>query len=84
VTTAKQETQVRHTLRILDKSGDTRLSWDPTNATEVAEVREKFDEIVKGLKYLAYTVPTDGSQGEAIREFNPEVSTVLTPQMQGG
>jgi hypothetical protein len=85
VTTVKQETQeVRHTLHILDKSGDTRLEWSPANPQEVAEVREKFDEIVKGLKYLAYTTPADGSQGEAIREFNPDVSIVLTPQMQGG
>lgn len=85
MTTATQETQeVRHTLRILDKSGDTRLSWNPANPAEVAEVREKFDEITKGLGFLAYTVPTDGSQGEVIREFDPEHSTVLTPQMQGG
>lgn len=85
MTTAVQETQgVRHTLRILDKTGDTQLTWDPTNVEEVASVREKFNEIVKGLGFLAYTVPTDGSQGEVIREFDPEHSTVLTPQMQGG
>lgn len=85
MTTATNEVQeVRHTLHILDKTGDTRLTWNPTNAEEVAEVREKFDEIVKGLGFLAYTVPTDGSQGEVIREFDPEHNTVLTPQMQGG
>lgn len=84
MTTVKDNPEVRHELRILDKNGDTRLDWDPANPTEVAAVKEKFDEIVGGLKYLAYTVPTDGSTGTATRQFDPEVSIVLTPQMQGG
>lgn len=85
MTTVKQETQgVRYTLRVLDKSGDTRYDWNPANPAEVAEVRAKFDEIMAANKPLAYTVPTDGTPGEAIREFNPDVNIVLTPQMQGG
>lgn len=85
MTTVKEETQeVQYTLRILDKSGDTRLAWNPKNADEVAEVRAKFDEVVGDLKFLAYTVPADGSTGEAIRTFKEDVSIVLTPQMQGG
>lgn len=85
MTTVKEETQeVRFTLHILDKTGDTRLAWNPKNADEVAEVRAKFDEVVGDLKFLAYTVPADGSTGEAIRTFKEDVSIVLTPQMQGG
>jgi hypothetical protein len=84
VTTVKQETREAHrfTLRVLDKTGDTQ--YPSTEVFTTAEVKEKFDEIVKGQKYLAYTTPTDGSTGEAIREFNPDVDIVLTPQMQGG
>ena len=84
MTTVKQETREVHpfTMHVLDKTGDTRYPSGDTITT--AEVKEKFDEIVGGLKYLAYTVPADGSTGEAIRKFNPDVSIVLTPQMQGG
>lgn len=82
MTTVKEGTQ--YTLRVLDASGDTRYAWSPTDTASVDEVRTKFDEMVKGLKYLAYTVPDDGSTGSAIREFDPDVSIVLTPQMQGG
>lgn len=85
MTTVKQEAQqVLHTLHVLDKTGDKRYAWNPASVEEVAEVREKFDEIVKGFKFLAFTVPTDGSMGTAIRDFDPDVSIVLTPQMQGG
>jgi hypothetical protein len=95
VTTVKQEAGVApYTLRILSKDGDTRYAYSPDDtATEapegatlmtVAEVEAKFDEMVKELRFLAYTVPTDGSMGTATRKFDPEVSIVLTPQMQGG
>lgn len=87
MTTVKEETvQQVHTLRILDSNGDTRIAWSPADAGTVAEVQEKFDEMVKGLRYLAYTKPTDGSTGEAIRTFDPEVEAdiVVVPQMQGG
>lgn len=83
-TIASTKQEVRHTLRILDRTGDTQLDWNPANPVEVEQVRAKFDEITKGLRYLAYTAPTDGTAGEVIREFKPDVSIILTPQMQGG
>lgn len=95
MTTVKQEAKVApYTLRVLDKNGDTRYAYSPDDtATEapegaklvtVDEAEAKFNEIVSGLKFLAFTVPADGATGEAIRTFNPEVDIVLTPQMQGG
>lgn len=84
MTTVKEETQQVHPfeMRVLDSNGDTRYPTDEILTTE--QVKEKFDELVRGHKSLAYTVPADGSMGTAIREFDPEVSIVITPQMQGG
>ena len=99
MTTVKQEApEAWYTLRILNKSGDERYAWtlggtallerpagiEGAVVVTEDEARSKFNEIVGGLKFLAYTVPTDGSTGEDTREFNPEVDTVVTPQMQGG
>lgn len=95
MTTVEQETQqVVYELRVLNSNGDSRYAHSPgstatvapdgTELLPVAEVEAKFNEIVKGLKYLAYTVPADGSTGTAIRDFDPKVDIVAVPQMQGG
>lgn len=86
MTTVKQESQKVHpfTMHVLDKTGDTRYPNADLKVLTTDEVREKFNEIVGGSKYLAYTVPTDGSTGEVIKTFKEDVSIVLTPQMQGG
>lgn len=76
----------KRTLRVLDKTGDTRYEWDIETQEGVEKVREEFEKLVGAQKYLAYTQPADGSTGETIREFDPEVKgdIILTPQMQGG
>ena len=70
---------------VLDRTGDTRLTWDANNTDEVASVRRTFDEL-KGKGYLAYTVkPGDGAKGEVITAFDPNAQKViLAPPMRGG
>ena len=73
-----------HTLHIMDGTGDTRLTWDPANEFEVSEARKAFDSH-KSKGYLAYKVQGDGSQGEVIRDFDPENrAMIMTPQHVGG
>lgn len=68
----------------MDRTGDTRIIWDPQKADEVSAARKLFDEL-KGKRYLAYKVKKDGSKGEVIREFDPEAERIiLAPPMTGG
>lgn len=85
MTTVTEETpKVRHTLRILNSKGDERTEWSSGDTATIEKAEAKFDEIVKGLKFLAFTAPADGSMGTAIRDFDPEADIVVVPQMQGG
>lgn len=73
-----------HSLRIMDDSGDTRITWDPDVAFEVEHARKAFDEH-KSNRYLAYKVQGDGSKGEVIREFDPQNrAMIMAPQHVGG
>jgi len=85
-----QETEVEtpkvvepHVLNILDSTGHTTITFDPTSEVEVEETRKKFNEIMAAQHGLAYKV-SDG-ESETIREFDPDAKEqFITPQIQGG
>ncbi len=57
-------------LRILGPSGDTRVTWDSTDLDEVADVRRRFDEIIR-QGYLVFELDSRTMQGTQVRRFNP-------------
>jgi hypothetical protein len=77
------------TMSTLDKSGDTRVEWDPEVPAEVEAARAHFDTMTRppsrgGKGYLAYT-PSDGDgRGEQIREFDPEAGEIVLVQAPVG
>jgi hypothetical protein len=69
---------------VLDRTGDTKIIWDPENADEVETARQTFDKLRK-KGYAAYSVKKNGDKGEVIREFDPNAEKlILAPQMVGG
>jgi hypothetical protein len=69
---------------VLDGTGHTELSWDTRDPDSVKAAKEKFDELLS-RRYLAFKVNDDGSKGEQIRAFDPEIEDmILIPQMAGG
>lgn len=71
-------------LRVMDRQGDTRVMWDPSNNDEVAAARNTFDEL-KGKGHLAYKVDRKGEPGEVIRSFDPQAGKIImAPPMAGG
>lgn len=73
-----------HMLQTLDRSGDTKVIWDRTNADEVAVAQRTFRDLTR-KGYLAYKADKRGDQGEQIREFNPDAERIiLVPPSQGG
>lgn len=71
-------------MNVLDRTGDTRIEWDPRVPEEVSMARKAFDE-AKAKKYLTYRLDSHGNQGELIREFDPHAERIVaTPQTVGG
>jgi hypothetical protein len=72
-------------LSVLDPTGDTTLTWDPTVPAEVEVAKEKFDQLVVHKGYAAYTLKENDQPGEVIRAFNPQATRILlTPRPVGG
>jgi hypothetical protein len=72
-------------LHIMDRTGDTKLSWSQNNAAEVAVAKAAFDEAVGKRRMMAFSVDEGGKQGERIREFDPTAERIiLAPALAGG
>lgn len=72
-------------LRIMDKSGDTRVTWTVGNEIEESIARSSFDAFhEKG--YLAYRLDTAArGRGTQMREFDPSAGTIImAPPLAGG
>ena len=72
--------------QVLDpKAGDYKLLWDRTKPAEVEEARRTFDSLRK-KGYTAFHVKgKDGSQGEVMREFDPDAERlIMTLPIAGG
>jgi hypothetical protein len=71
-------------LSVLNERGDTKVTWDPANKTEVEIAEKKFNELVVHKGYAAYELQKN-DQGIALREFNPRAERIyLTPRTVGG
>lgn len=74
----------KHVLCTLDRTGDTRIIWDPENEEEVENARRTFNEL-REKRFVAYAVRAGGGKGEVIRQFDPEAEKlILAPPLVGG
>lgn len=72
------------TLSTLDRTGDTTITWDSDNATEVQVARETFDRM-RGKGFMAFKVEGRDRRGQQITTFDPKAERImLVPQMVGG
>ena len=78
-------TVAQHEMAVMDRTGDTKIMWDPDNPDEVSAARKTFDELVGKKKMLAFSVKKSGKQGEQVREFDPKAERlIITPALVGG
>ncbi len=72
-----------HTLRILDSTGDTEITWDPADAATVSEARKWFDKVTKGTGRVAYKAAP--GESEVIKAFDPTAAEiVVAAKLVGG
>lgn len=76
--------ETKNKLSVMDKTGDTKTTWDPANPVEVEIAKKTFDEFRK-KGFLAFKVNVDGKKGEQLHEFDPNArAIILTPPLAGG
>ncbi len=72
-------------LRVMGVEGDTRISWDPEDKDQLKKAKARFEELVKGKRWLAWRLDTSGKKGEQIKEFDPHAGAIIVAApMQGG
>lgn len=68
----------------LDKTGDTKIIWNPNNTDEVANAKRTFDDLRK-KGYVAFSVEKNGDKGTEISTFDPNAEKlILCPPLRGG
>lgn len=64
-------------LTIIDpRVGNETITWDPSDAKQVAAVRETFDQMMV-KNFSAYEQQGHGGGAVAVKEFNPEADTII-------
>jgi len=73
-----------HTQIVMDRHGDTRHVFDPTDGNEVARAEERFRELT-GKGFRAVALRTDGEPGRLLQQFYHQAErTLFIPQLRGG
>ena len=73
-----------HIQIVMDRSGDTRHSFNPADAAAVAHAQQRFHDLT-GKGFRAVALAKDGQPGTLLREFDATVEeTLFLPQLRGG
>lgn len=72
-------------MAVMDKTGDSKVTWDPNQPAEVEAARAQFD-VLKKKGYSAFRMSEGGDQqGAQMRDFDASARRIIfVPQMQGG
>lgn len=71
-------------LCVLDKTGDTRLVWDPNDERDVTEARKAFEEAKRQGKTI-YRVGDDAHPAAVMHEFDAKAGKfIAVMRMKGG
>ncbi len=76
------ERSATHIVRILDQSGDSKLSYDPADAAAVADVERRFVGLMD-RNFVAFDVSMQ--PGRIITSFDPAATEIIiSPRFAGG
>jgi len=81
-----RDTKPTSVIKVLTaRHGDRKVEWDKGKKEDVEDARATFDQYVKKMGYKAFALDGQGNKGREIKEFDPNVeSMLLTPQLRGG
>lgn len=71
-------------MTVLDRTGDTKVEWNPDNKDEVSAAEKQFKDLTK-KGYIAFRLYDDGKKGEVLSSFDKFAEKmVLIPPVVGG
>jgi hypothetical protein len=69
---------------VMDRSGDTRHEFDPTDAAAVRKAEARFHKLI-GRGFRAVALGEQGAPNKLVGAFDPDINrTLFIPQLQGG
>lgn len=75
----------RGVMAVLNRTGDTKVIWDPDVPHEVANARRTFDEMTREKGYSAFSVNRKGDKDKKVTSFDPDAEAlILAPALVGG
>jgi hypothetical protein len=81
-TSDKKETSMARQI-VMDRTGDTRHEFDPSDCEALAEAERRFKELT-GAGFTAAKRLGDG-ESELLRSFDPTAEeTIFIPRLKGG
>lgn len=73
-----------HVMQIMDVTGHSEISWDPTKPVEVEVAKAAYEKLIQE-RYQAFRVDEDGDQGQRMANFDPKAGKIMmVPQLVGG
>lgn len=71
-------------LIVLDATGDTKTEWKQGDAPSVQAAMDRFNDLVRNHKHIAYKVNKDGTK-ESTKKFDETATEIIIhPQLIGG
>lgn len=71
-------------MHIMDQTGHSTITWDPTKPIEVDVARDAFDKLIRE-RYNAFRVEGADNQGARMTSFDPKAGKIMmVPQLVGG
>jgi hypothetical protein len=72
-------------LAVINHEGDTKITWNKSNDTEVEAARRAFDYL-KEKGHSFFKMSASGEQrGDRLRDFDPDAERIIAvPRMVGG
>lgn len=72
------------TMNILDESGHRQVTWNASNAKEIAAAQKTFDRLLRH-GYAAFGAAARTGPRQSMRTFDPTMDeVVLVPRIVGG
>lgn len=72
------------TMNILDESGHRQVTWNASNAKEIAAAQKTFDRLLRH-GYAAFGATARSGPKQSMRTFDPTMDeVVMVPRIVGG
>lgn len=63
-------------MKILDDTGDTKITWTKENGPQAKKAKERFEDLLK-KEYTAFSVDSKGNKKQKITEFDVDAEEII-------